>query len=88
MSLDVPTRPVQAEARLRQKNQLTLPEAIVDALDARPDDMLVFEADPLAPGTARVHLVRHEFAGSLTGVYGTTDDVIAFIREEHAAWGD
>jgi hypothetical protein len=81
-------RPVAAEARLRPKNQLTLPEAIVDALDARPDDVLVFETDPGQPGTARVHLVRHEFAGSMTGTYGTTESVIAFLREEHAAWGE
>lgn len=82
------TRPVEAEARLRAKNQLTLPEAIVDALDARTDDILVFETDPAQPGTARVILVRHQFAGSLTGTYGTTEDVIAFLREEHAAWGE
>ena len=81
-------RPIEAEARLRAKNQLTLPEAIVDALDAQPDDVLVFEADPRQPGVAHVHLVRHEFAGSLTGTYGTTEDVIAFVREEHAAWGE
>lgn len=81
-------RPVEAEARLRAKNQLTLPEAIANALDARPDDVLVFEADPREPGTARIHLVRHEFAGSMTGVYGTSDEVIAFLREEHAAWGE
>jgi hypothetical protein len=81
-------RPIEAEARLRAKNQLTLPEAIVEALDARPDDVLVFEADPREPGTARIHLVSREFAGSMTGTYGTTDDVLAFLREEHVAWGE
>ncbi len=35
-----------AEARLRMKNQLTLPEPIADALDAAPDDTIVFETDP------------------------------------------
>lgn len=81
-------RTVEAEARLRAKNQLTLPEAIVAALDARPDDVLVFEADPRQPGTAVLHLVRREFAGSMTGTYGTSENVIAFLREEHAAWGE
>ncbi len=88
MTEAVLARPVEAEARLRAKNQLTLPESIVDALDARPNDVLVFEADPREPGTARVHLVRSEFAGSMTGTYGTSEDVIAFVREEHAAWGE
>lgn len=79
-------RPVEAEARLRQKNQLTLPDAIVRALKAAPDDTLVFETDPTQPGVARVHLVPRAFAGSLPGVYGTSEDVLAFSRSERAAW--
>jgi bifunctional DNA-binding transcriptional regulator/antitoxin component of YhaV-PrlF toxin-antitoxin module len=82
------SRPIAAEARLRAKNQLTLPEPIADALDAQPDDVLVFEADPSQPGVAQVHLVRSHFAGALTGTYGTTEEVLAFLREERAAWGD
>ncbi len=81
-------RPIEAEARLRAKNQLTLPEPIADALDAHPDDVLVFEADPAQPGVAHVHLVRSGFAGALTGTYGTTEDVKAYLREERAAWGE
>lgn len=81
-------RPIEADARLRAKNQLTLPEPIADALGAEPNDVLVFEVDPARPDVALVHLVRAGFAGALTGTYGTTDDVKAFIREEHAAWGE
>lgn len=81
-------RPVAAEARLRAKNQLTLPEAIAGALDARPDDVLVFEADPRVPGQAHVYLVRASYAGSMSGIYGTSEDVIAYLHEEHAAWGE
>jgi hypothetical protein len=80
--------PVRAEARLRPKNQLTLPEPIAAVLEARPDDLLLFEEDPAEPGTARVRLVPRTFAGALTGVYGTTEEVKAFLREEHAAWGE
>lgn len=81
-------RAIEAEARLRQKNQLTLPESIAEALDAHVDDVLVFETVPDAPGTAHVRLIPRRFAGALSGVYGTTDEVKAFLREEHAAWGD
>lgn len=81
-------RPIEADARLRAKNQLTLPEPIADALGAEPNDVLVFEVDPARPDVALVHLVRAGFAGALTGTYGTTDEVKAFIREEHAAWGE
>lgn len=77
-----------AEARLRMKNQLTLPEPIVNALDAEPDDTLVFETDPAQPGTAVIRRVPRTFAGALPGVYGTTEEVKAFLRTEHEAWGD
>ncbi|HEY8869031.1 MAG TPA: hypothetical protein VIM30_06540 [Candidatus Limnocylindrales bacterium] len=81
-------RPIEAEARLRQKNQLTLPAAIVRALDAAPDDIIVFEADQDQPGVAHLHLVPRDFAGSLTGVYGTSEQVLAFVRGEREAWGE
>ena len=81
-------RPVEAEARLRQKNQMTIPDAIVRVLHAAPDDLFVFEADPDQPGVAQIHVIPRSFAGSMTGVYGTTEDVIRFVRDEHAAWGE
>jgi len=77
---------VAAEARLRAKNQLTVPGVIVEALHAEPNDTFVWETDPDAPGVARVHRVPHAFAGSLTGVYGTSEEVIEFVRGERAAW--
>ena len=81
-----------ARSRLRPgfapRIQLTLPEPIADALEARPDDLLLFEVDPAIPGTARVRLISSHFAGAMTGTYGTTDEVKAFLREEHAAWGE
>jgi len=81
-------RSIEANARLRAKNQLTLPAPIANALGARPNDVLVFEINPTRPDVALVHLVRAGFAGAMTGVYGTTEDLKAFIREEHAAWGE
>jgi hypothetical protein len=76
-----------AAARLRPKNQLTLPEPIVRALDARPDDVFVFELDPARPGVVNAQLLPRDFAGSLTGVYGTTRETLAFVRGERKAWG-
>ena len=46
-------RPIEAEARLRQKNQITLPDPIARALEAKPDDVLLFEVDPAEPGVVR-----------------------------------
>ena len=86
--MTIAQRPIGADARLRAKNQLTLPEPIAQALGAELNDVLVFEMDPTRPDVAIVHLVRAGFAGALTGTYGTTEAVKAFIREEHAAWGE
>jgi hypothetical protein len=79
---------LRAEARLRRKNQLTLPEPIAAALEVQADDLLLFEADPTEPGTARVRVLPRGFAGALTGVYGTTDELKRWLREERAAWGE
>ena len=86
--MEVLARPIEAEARLRQKNQITVPEAIVRVLGAAPNDILVFEADPAEPGVAHLHLVPRDFAGSLTGVFGTSEEVLEFVRGERAAWGE
>ena len=81
-------RPVEVEARLRQKNQLTLPEAVARVLDARLDDRLLFEIDPSEPGVVRLRVLPRDFAGSMTGVFGTTDETLAFVRGEREAWGE
>jgi len=86
--VSIAQRLIEADARLRAKNQLTLPEPIAEALGAEPNDVLVFEVDPTRPRVAIVHVVSAGFAGSLTGTYGTSEDVKSFIREEHAAWGE
>ena len=77
---------LEAEARLRAKNQITVPEPVVRALDAHEDDTLVFEADATEAGVFRVRLLPRTFAGALTGVYGTTSEVTSFLRDEHADW--
>ena len=77
---------IEAEARLRNKNQITVPEQIVRVLDIEADDVLVFAVDPDAPGVALVRVLPRSFAGALTGTYGTTSEVTRFLRGEHADW--
>jgi hypothetical protein len=81
-------RHIEVDARLRQKNQLTLPEPVARALDARLDDRLLFEIDPAEPGVVRLRVLPRDFAGSMTGVFGTTDETLAFVRGERDAWGE
>ncbi len=81
-------RPVEAEARLRAKNQVTMPDPIVKALDAEVDDIIVFQADPEEAGLVHLRVLPRTFAGSMRGVYGTTAEVLEFQRKEHAAWAE
>ena len=83
---DTLDRPIEAESRLRQRNQITVPDAIVQALDAELDDILLWETDPAQAGVVRVHVLPRTFAGSMTGTFGTTDETLEFVREERAAW--
>lgn len=79
-------RRVEADARLRAKNQITLPDPIVRAVGAQADDVFHFEADPAEPGVVRIHVLPRDFAGSLTGVFGTAEETLTFVRGEHEAW--
>jgi len=81
-------RRIEADARLRPKNQLTLPGPVASALEARVDDRLLFEIDPADPAVVRLRRLPRDFAGSMTGVFGTTEETIAFVRGEREAWGE
>jgi bifunctional DNA-binding transcriptional regulator/antitoxin component of YhaV-PrlF toxin-antitoxin module len=76
------------EARVRARYQVTLPEPVADALAAHPDDRLRFEADPAEPGVVRIRKARVSWAGAATGVFGTEEEVLEFLREERASWGE
>jgi bifunctional DNA-binding transcriptional regulator/antitoxin component of YhaV-PrlF toxin-antitoxin module len=80
-------RAFAVEARVRARYQVTLPEPVADALAAGPDDRLLFEADPAEPGVVRIRKARASWAGAAAGVFGSDEEMLAFLREERALWG-
>jgi bifunctional DNA-binding transcriptional regulator/antitoxin component of YhaV-PrlF toxin-antitoxin module len=80
-------RAFAVEARVRARYQVTLPEPVADALAAGPDDRLLFEADPAEPGVVRIRKARASWAGAAAGVFGSDEEMLAFLREERASWG-
>lgn len=74
---------VIAEARLRGRNQLTLPEPVVEAGGLAEGDRFVVEIDPANPDTVRLHRIRASYAGALRDVYG---DVATALAEERQGW--
>ena len=74
---------VSAEARLRAKSQLTIPEPIVDAVGVTEGDRFLIEVSPDDPDTIRLHRIRDSYAGALRGVYGDTGD---YLEAERGSW--
>jgi len=72
-----------AEARLRAKSQLTIPDKVVDAIGLRPGDRFLVELSPDEPDTIRLHRIRESYAGGLREVYGKATD---YLTEERRSW--
>ena len=79
---------LEIEAHLRQKNQLTLPDLIAKRLGVEPGDRLIFAIDEQNPRQVQVRPLRRSYAGVLEGVYGTPEEVEAYLRDERASWGE
>jgi hypothetical protein len=83
MFSDMTRLAVHAEARLRAKSQLTLPEPIVETAGVIEGDRFLVEIVPDDPDTIRLHRIRSSYAGALRDVYGVANDYLAV---ERATW--
>lgn len=79
---------LEVEVKLRPKNQLTLPEAIAERLGVEPGDRLVITIDEEKPNKMEVRPLRRSYLGILKGVYGSPEEIEAYLREERASWGE
>jgi bifunctional DNA-binding transcriptional regulator/antitoxin component of YhaV-PrlF toxin-antitoxin module len=75
--------PVTAEARLRRKSQLTVPDPIVQAANVREGDRFVVEVAPAEPDTITLRRIRSSYAGALNGVYVDAEE---YLQGERATW--
>jgi len=75
---------VTAAARLRQRNQLTLPDGIVREAGIKPGDKFIVEVDEDDHDTVRLHRIRTSYAGALRGLWG--EDANEYLKTERDAW--
>lgn len=75
---------VTAEARMRARNQMTLPDPVVQAAGIVEGDRFVVEVTPGDPDTVRLHRIRPSYAGALEAVYGDTTE---YLDGERQSWG-
>lgn len=74
---------ISARARVRARNQITIPERIVEAADIQEGETLIVELEPSRPDVLRVRRVRESYAGVLPGLYG---DAGAYLEDERGDW--
>ena len=74
---------ISATARLRQRNQLTLPDPIVQAGGIEEGAVFVVELEPSDPDVVRLRRVRSSYAGALKGLYEPVDE---YLEGERAGW--
>jgi bifunctional DNA-binding transcriptional regulator/antitoxin component of YhaV-PrlF toxin-antitoxin module len=78
------TTSVRAPARLRSRNQLTLPNEIVEAAGIGEGDTFVVELEPSDPDVVVLRRVRASYAGALNGLYAPVGE---YLEGERAGWG-
>ena len=77
---------MEIKVSLRAKNQLTLPEPVARQLGVEPGDDLIVQVSDDQPEVAQIRPVRRSYAGAAAGLYGTPEEVCAYIRGERDAW--
>lgn len=74
---------IVATARLRGRNQLTLPDAIVQAAGVGEGSTFVVEIEPSDPDVVRLRRIRTSYAGSLKGMY---EPITEYLAGERGGW--
>jgi hypothetical protein len=74
---------IVATARLRGRNQITLPDPIVQAGGLEEGATFVVELDPGDPDVVRLRRVRSSYAGALKGMFEPTAE---YLEGERSTW--
>ena len=74
---------IVATARLRARNQLTLPDPIVQAAGLDEGATFVVEVDSNDTDVLRLRRVRTSYAGALKGLYEPTSE---YLEGERSGW--
>jgi hypothetical protein len=74
---------VVATARLRSRNQLTLPDPNDHPPPHHQGVTFVVEIDPADPDVVRLRRVRASYAGALKGLYEPAGE---YLEGERSAW--
>lgn len=80
---------IEVEIALRERNQLTIPDRIVQRLGVEPGDRFIAAYDGADPDVIRLRRLLRSYAGIAGRIYGgTSEEQLAYVREERASWED
>lgn len=68
---------------MRSRNQITLPQEAVRALNLHEGDAVVIA---IGEESAVIRPLRSSYRQALAGIYGDPDEVAAYVSGERAAW--
>ena len=74
---------IVATARLRARNQLTLPDPIVQAGGLEDGATFIVELEPDDPDVVRLRRVRSTYAGALKGMFEPSGE---YLEGERGGW--
>ncbi len=77
--------PLEAEVTVREKNQVTIPQAFAERHQIEPGQKLVI-VDSGIDNEFLVRVVPRSYAGTLAGVFGTLEENVAYVRSERGDW--
>jgi bifunctional DNA-binding transcriptional regulator/antitoxin component of YhaV-PrlF toxin-antitoxin module len=78
---------IEIEVRLNDKNELTLPDEVMERLRLEPGQRLVLELEEENPNQMQVRPLRRSYRGLLAGVYGSDEEALEYVRAERASSG-
>ena len=79
---------MEAKVTLRAKSQVTLPQPIVRKLHLKPGDDLIVRVQDDQPEVIQIRHLRRSYSGVAAGVYGTFEEVRAYVHGERKAWNE
>jgi len=76
---------VEIEATVRTKNQITIPQIVAERHGIGPGQRLLI-VDAGVRDEFMVRVIRSSYAGTLAGMFGTTEENVAHVRGERVGW--
>lgn len=81
------TETLEVTVTVRRKNQMTVPDAIMQRLGLKEGDRLRLRVNA-EESTFTVEPLPRTYAGIAPGLYGNEEEAAAYVDQERSSWDD